>query len=414
MPYPLKTILCSVALSLSAVAIAQEQNNPQGGLRDSTRQITILFPFDKAVVDSGFANNARALEELRRIMTNESVAPELYSIVVTGAASPEGAPPHNRWLAMRRANSLRNYIIQNFPFLDNAIVRARVDGLYWEPLVEVLQRNSSIPWGDELLAVLGDPTLSDETKNLRMSTMRGGETFAYLRDDHILRRMRKGSASVKFHLLLRESEPAPEPMPAPAEPAGPEVQLPPAGVVDTLEHAPRCTVTYPVALRTNLLLDVVGGPNLGIVIPIGRHFSVGIDGAYAYTRIKNTYALQTIRTGVEASYWFNPRRNPLTGWNAGIYAAYCSRFDVQWGSGVQGDGYLSAGVSAGYSWRLSDSFNLGVSLMGGYLYSSEVREYSAPRDGHLIWEKTIYNVGRPALTQVRIDLVWLINKKRWE
>ncbi len=397
-----------------AVGVAGGQIRARSGSVDTTRRIAILFPFDKAVVDSGFMNNARALGTLRRIMSNERIVRRLDSIVVTGAASPDGAPAHNRRLALRRANSLKDYILLHYPHLDGSIVRARADRRYWEGLIEVLERNPAIPGGGELLTTLLDPALSDEAKNRRMNSMRGGETFAYLRDNYILRRLRTGSATVELHPPLWMHDPWPEDEPETEPQPRPEGQLPPSPTTDTIDSSRRLVVTRPVALRTNLLLDLVGGPNLGVVIPIGRHFSVGGDFAYAYTRIKNTYALQTIRGTVEGNYWFNPRRNPLTGWNAGIYATYCSRFDVQWGRGVQGDGYWSAGVSAGYAWRLSDNFNLGISAMGGYFHSPEMREYGRPRDGHLMWEKTRYNVGRIALTQVRVDFVWLINKKRWE
>lgn len=179
------------------------------------------------------------------------------------------------------------------------------------------------------------------------------------------------------------------------------------------ESAPASAIVAPKerspwALRTNLLLDIVGGANLGAEVPLGEHFSVAADVAYAYTRINNLYALQTIQGDVEARYWFSPRTNVLTGWNVGVYAMYSSRFDVQWGGGYQGDGFFSAGLSAGYAVALSPRFNMDFSVMGGYFYSPEVRQYARPKDGHLMWEKTTYNMHRILPVQARVSLIWFI------
>jgi len=168
---------------------------------------------------------------------------------------------------------------------------------------------------------------------------------------------------------------------------------------------------YPFAIKTNMLFDLVGAPNLGVEIPVGRekNFSVAVDAAYAYWRINNLYALQTIQGGVEGKYWFKLLCNtPLTGWNAGIYGMYSSRYDVQWKDGYQGDGFWSAGVSAGYSKPIAKRLNLEFAVAGGYFYTPEVRHYLRPEKGHLLWEETRYNVSRFSLTKLKVNLVWLI------
>lgn len=179
-----------------------------------------------------------------------------------------------------------------------------------------------------------------------------------------------------------------------------------------ISDIPEYKTVYPVALKTNLLLDVVGGPNLGIEIALGDRFSVGADFAYAHTRINNRFSLQTIQGSLEGRYWFRRGKNYLTGWNLGVYSTYCSRFDIQWNGGYQGDGFWSAGLSGGYSLSLSDRFNLDFSVAGGFFYASEVRHYGRPKDGHLIWKETRYNVSRLLLTQVRVNLIWLLGKNK--
>ena len=169
---------------------------------------------------------------------------------------------------------------------------------------------------------------------------------------------------------------------------------------------------YPVVLKTNLLFDMVGAPNLGVEVSINMKLSVGVDVAYAFWRMNNLYALQTIQGGIEAKYWFKPQVGSMTGWNAGVYGMYCSRYDVQWGSGYQGDGFWSAGFSGGYSLPISKRFNLEFGVAAGYFYTPQVRHYHRPEDGHLLWDETRYNVGRISLTKVKVNLVWLFGLKK--
>ncbi|MDH6357161.1 DUF3575 domain-containing protein [Parabacteroides sp. PF5-9] len=165
-------------------------------------------------------------------------------------------------------------------------------------------------------------------------------------------------------------------------------------------------------MRTNLLFDLLGGPNLAIEIPISRRISIAGGFDLAYTRLNNRYALQTKQATLEGRYWINPQSNPLTGWNIGIYGTYNDRFDVQWKDGWQGDGYWSVGLSGGYSMPLTDRFNIDFSVMGGYFYSPEMRHYTTPKDGHLMWQETRYNVSRLMLTQVRVSVVWLLKRTK--
>ncbi len=362
-------------------------------------------------------NNAQSLDALHSVMSDVAFLSELDSIIVAGTSSPDGDPAYNRLLAQRRANSIEDFIRENYPDANHSVYSVYTDQGYWDGLIGSVEQDPDVPARDEFLKMLRDPGLSDYAKNRRMGTMNNGEVIAYLRRNNILRWLRQGEVSMI--LRLSEQEPQPEfPQTAQPDPISESIQEPqsepvPDSVPDPVPETPdagpqRKTI---IALRTNLLLDVLGGPNIGVEVPIGDHFSVAGDFAYGYARIKKCYALQTIQGSVEGRYWFKQRKNVLTGWNLGVYGTYCSRFDVRWGGGWQGDGYWSAGLTGGYSMPLSNSFNLDFSIAGGFFHSPEIRKYGKARNDHLKWEKTMYDVNRIALTQVRVDLVWLINKK---
>jgi hypothetical protein len=161
-----------------------------------------------------------------------------------------------------------------------------------------------------------------------------------------------------------------------------------------------------VALRTNLLLDIMGGVNAGLEVPIGERFSVAGDISFAYVRIKNLYTLQTLQASIEGRYWFSPRQNRLTGWNVGVYGTYNNRFDIQWRRGHQGDGFWAVGASGGYSWRLSRRLNLDVSARVGAGWFPQVRSYNPPEQGHLMWTETRHNATVFMPPMLKVNLTW--------
>ena len=389
-------------------AVIGMKTEQQPATTDTTFQILLLFPFDSSNIDKDFMDNDKCLAALDSFMSDRAFVSRLDSVMVMAGSSPDGNPDYNRRLALRRAEAIKSYILENYPYINSEIITAKADPRYWDGLIGMVEADPNVPGRDALLDLLREPRISDYTKNNRMTTMQDGATFAYLRDNLILRHLRSGSAVIELYTpapeptpeLVFEPEPEPEPQPEPE----PEI------IVEILPAAPQ--YRSPVALRTNLLLDLVGGPNIGIEVPIGNRFSVAADFAYAYTRIDNRYALQTIQGTLEGRYWFNRKGNVLTGWNVGVYGTYCSRFDLQWDNGYQGNGYWSAGLSFGYSWRLSDNFNLDLSAMGGAVWISELRYYDKPQDGHLIWTETRYNATRFLPTLVRANFVWLIGAKK--
>jgi hypothetical protein len=168
-----------------------------------------------------------------------------------------------------------------------------------------------------------------------------------------------------------------------------------------------------VALKTNMLFDAVGGPNVAVELAFGRdkNFSATADIGLVSWHSKNTYALQTVLGGLGAKYWFNPKHGPLSGWNVGVYGMCGGIYDLQWGDGYQGDEFWSAGVSGGYSLPIYKCLNIEFALAMGFLYTPELRRFNVS-DGILMWRETRRNVWRFSPTKVQVNLVWLIGKKQ--
>ena len=401
MGYYLKISLYHVFLVI--LSVYDIVGNPVGsGLppQDTIRQITLLFPFGSSEIDSVFMDNAQNLTDLHNMMSNPTVTSNLDSIIITGISSPEGSYIYNLYLAKKRAESLMA-IMEKYPDIAGITAKIRIDEKHWERFIEMVREDPDIPGRDTLLKEIENPDLSYDAKSQCILTMMEGETLRYLNCSGILPSLRAASIVAYLYCTPAETET--------------ETEIITDKVVNTPVSEIRkggAGALHLVALRTNILLDIAGGPNIGVEIPIGNHFSVAAVFDYAHTTIKNLYALQTIDGSIEGRYWFNWKDQPLTGWNAGIYGTLGGRYDIQWKDGVQGDRFWTAGMTGGYSLPISQNFNLDFSLAAGVIGTPEARYYERPRDGHLIWKETRYDAIRFSITKVRVNFVWLINTSK--
>ncbi len=350
-----------------------------------TDSVTLFFRLNESHIDSLYMGNSKIIDSLKKI-----ASAEILSIAIEASTSPEGSAELNRVLGARRADTLETFVRSIIPAWTAGIEKTFVN-YPWSVTRNMVERDPDIPGKKKLLTILDDTLVANEAvRGWKIKILEDGATFSYLKE-HILPLLRIGNVTV----TVRRAEPAVE---QPACPAEPEPLEETPVVCDTVPavEPDSTTVTrrerrmkkkkerkpYPVALKSNLLFDAIGAPNLGVELPVGKRFSFGAYGAYAYWRIDNTYALQTAQGGIEWRYWFNPSKGVMTGWSTGVYGMYSGRYDAQWKDGYQGDGFWSTGLSAGYSVPLSERFNMEFALAGGYFFTPEARHYHRPSNGH--------------------------------
>lgn len=382
--------------------------------------IAIHYRWDKANLDKLYLSNPENLHLLDSVLTSINVQ-YIDTLTIVAFASPEGQPAHNRRLSERRAQTIKNYIIDNYRLIAPERIVTEARGENWDGLRKLAINDPNLPSRNEILKIVDSP-LTSLQKQSRLTQLDGGVTYYRYILPNYYRYLRNGAS-----VLIAYSPDLPVPLPPMPMP---KIKLPFDPVPEpelTLIPIIPPMVRYPIALRTNLLYDAVGALNIGVEIPIRRHFSAIADFAYSYWRSrKNLYALQTLEGGVEGRYWFSVKEEkkqknpewakPLRGWNVGVYGMYCSRYDVQWVDGYQGDGFWSAGLTAGYAMPIARNLTLELSLGAGYFYTSEYRHYHQPEydaNGkyHLMWQQT-GNFGTFTLTKVRVSLVWLFSKTK--
>lgn len=174
------------------------------------------------------------------------------------------------------------------------------------------------------------------------------------------------------------------------------------------------------ALKSNALFWVAGAPNFGIEYPFNDRWSICGDYIAPWTSSFATgLYYQLLMVNAEARYWFGKRekRPVMTGWFAGasVGGGYYDFMLNNQKKGFQGEFYILAGLSAGYSHSISsnDRVRLEYALGFGYLqtrYRKYVWDYfdymlEAPREQ--VWQTSILGP-----TQAKVSLVWLLYTKK--
>lgn len=175
----------------------------------------------------------------------------------------------------------------------------------------------------------------------------------------------------------------------------------------------RADGAFCMGVRTNLLYDAVATPNIGVEFSVGRGFSIGLEGLYAWWRRSDGSRSWCVESAsLSARKYFG--RSALGGWHVGIYGELL-RYDfclsgsgtLSGGSGTKGRPTVSAGIEAGYSLGLSKRLRLDFAVGVGYV-TGESQTYRHI-DGHNVWRstRTRHYYGP---TRAAVSLVWVIGK----
>ena len=89
-----------------------------------------------------------------------------------------------------------------------------------------------------------------------------------------------------------------------------------------------------IALKTNLLYDLITALNFEIEIPIGNKFSIAVEDVFpwwSWGPHDRKYCFQMWEMGIEPRWWFRrtDEREVLTGQFFGVYGM-SAKYDFQW------------------------------------------------------------------------------------
>jgi hypothetical protein len=369
------------------------------------------------------------LNALDSLLNDPSVYPRIDSIIVTAAASPIAGRKYNDRLSIKRAAALKDYMMREHPCLDPGCIYTYPIGIDWEGFRALVNEDKELPSRREILSLLDQEPDKDLILD-KLRTLGGKENY-----DYLLNKIYPLLQYATFYIRLKNGAYIPSATGSPLKMLIERdtireiihdtiyleklVPLP----VEMPEVAPDLSVKKPfyLALKTNMLYDLALLPNLSLEIPIGKKWSVVLDGKWSWWNTWTpTYYYHRIQVAeLDVRYWFGNRTSePLHGFYLGLYGMG-GTYDIRlFTKNIAETGYLSnwsysAGFTGGYSKALSKRLNLEFGLGLGYFggtYKTYNRSDYFNHFPHLNTYKSSY-VGP---TQAGISLVWWIsgaNKK---
>ncbi len=388
-------------------------------------------------VDAAYRNNRYTLDSLQRSISLAQKSGELQSIDVQAFTSPTGVSTFNKVLAERRTDSVASWILQHTPARASQM-RTTSGGIGWELLCRMLA-DSDAPYRNEVINIVRNiPTWTFDDHG----RINGGrkQTLMNLRGGSVWRDM-----SLRFFPDMRSSAlvlvvTVPTSTPPPPQSIYADIIEEDSSTVcrketlpllekDTVAALPVLPSIRPVvapfiaetdtflprlALKTNLLFDLLAAPNVEVELPLGKRnrWSVMAECWFPwYVWHHNSRAYQILYIGAEARRWLGDRtRHPvLQGFFVGGFMGG-GKYDLEWNSkGYQGEFYIAAGATCGYSKYLNRRLRLETGLGVGYLRTRYRRYHGKQNDKYLVWQRDgRYSWLGP--TKLKVSLVWLWGK----
>ena len=366
----------------------------------------LYYYHDRIDLQEDYLDNALQMARIKDMLLH---SPHIDSIAIYAYSSPEGSPKWNNWLAVKRAEAAKAFILSNLSndsILKPENIILHPMGENWEGLYEELYANYHLLNRDAVLRIM-KARVSTETKKWRLQNLDGGYTYTWIIRNHMPR------LRVATWICVYVQKP---------DFVAPVIQdyKPDLGTIriDTLPLPE--LLPLPVAekrkstmfaLKTNLLYDAVTALNAEVEVPIGKRFSVMVEDVFPWWKAGpngNKYCLQMWTMSVEPRWWFYRKgmNDRLQGHFVAPYVM-SGKYDLQWDTSICYRGYgWSAGLTYGYSMPLCKWLNMEFSMSVGYL-SASYQHYQPSADYEQLF-KDPDNAGRMTYvgpTKVKVSLV---------
>lgn len=345
------TALTFAGCPLHAQNAAAPDTGNDNVARSVARRFAIYYWLDRIDIDEHYLDNEQQILQIKKYLL---ISPKIDSITICAYASPEGVYERNVWLARKRAEAARRFIVNNIPegsSLNGDKIKLQPMDENWEGLRAEIEANYKLQNKDKVMRIL-DSNVGNDTKKWRIQNLDNGYTWHYI----IVNHMPKLRLATWICVWVDPEVPALAGIgPQEAEDIRPAALAQPSLPSVPMDLAPAKLYDRQMIMagRTNLL---VPGLNFGVEIPIGRHVSIGADYWYPWWLAdSNKYCGEMLGWFIDGKYWFTGRNgkyewtraDKLKGHAIGVYAGG-GYYDYQKRrSGYQGE-YIDFGVDYTY------------------------------------------------------------------
>jgi hypothetical protein len=363
-------------IAMIGVLVPLSLYSQDGGAPHVEKRYNIFFRINSSQVDGDFKDNARTLEQMKKDIDStlhiDGTLPD--SLLILSTASPDGSVEYNNRLARKRAASTEKLLLELFPQFKDAHIKVEYVEEDWGGLMQVLKSHPDFPQREEMMKVIRDDN-DPQSKELRLRRLKQG--WRYLVNNYIYA-LRNSSITLTVVMTAENAEDEfvverdLDTLSSVAFAYKPVLEQPFSEMKSPVSPEPKFRKTI-LAARTNLLIPAM---NVGLEIPIGTNWSVGLDYYYPwFVSGENRWCGEMLGWFIDAKYWFPGKNNTwlpdsrLKGHAVGVYAGI-GYYDYQKKTnGAQGE-YLDFGIDYTYALPIADDklrleFNVGL----GYIYT---------------------------------------------
>lgn len=367
--------------------------------RDS---LMLHFRLNESQIDPAYMDNGLQLDGMADLFGQGIV--ERVSITVS--SSPDGPLWLNTRLSDKRHQSIVSHLKGRIP---EEKLFMTVIPENWGGLINKITTRYFDDDKEEILQILKDSTISDDTRQKRLQALSDGRTWDFIKY-HFLPELRYSALAYYYR------KPLVLPIPAPVRKAYAVTDF----SQDKLTREPVSPVRQPssekerrftFALKTNLLYDMALIPNLGVEFHLGKGWALGLDYNHAWWSLADKdYFWRVCGGGIDVRKYFGKASavRPLSGHHLGLYAQAFT-YDIETGGrGQMSDLTYSGGLEYGYSLPVGKAFNIDFGIGLGYA-GGEYKVYD-PEDDCYVWKETrLRHYMGP--TKAEISLVWILGYK---
>lgn len=388
------------------------------------------FPMAKAQLQKGFRTNSIMLESLDGLLTGKDILQHIDSVIITSAASPIGSRKQNDELSGLRANTLKNYILWEYPAINPDKIHTCPAGIDWEGFWAIAEQSPDLPSRSKILALKGSG--NEEEVLGRLRTVGGDRTYQYL-----LREIYPRLQYASVRVVLDDGRSIP-PVGSPIKQIVMHTRdtvwaervvrdtvwtervvrdTVPAGIPMRAAPSERLRKPFYLAVKNNFIYDLALLPNLAVEVAFGAGYrwSAELQGNWSWwdTGAPDYNYHRVQAAGLEMRRWFmNRTGDPLNGFFAGVYG-YGGTYDLRLfakedaDTGQQSDLSWSAGLSVGYAMPLGRRFNLEFGLGLGYL-GGKYHKYNRCDCEEIFTRLSTHRRKYFGPTKAGVSIVWLI------